>query len=80
MGRVVLVHTLDSIPFAFSENGMIIAGGGSGSGIMKGDAIGRVASAVYSGKDKVKLYNNIEFNVADVGVNHRNVKMEQLIL
>ena len=73
-------NTADMTPNIFREVNLTVISGTSGSGIMKGDAIGRIASAVYSGKDKVKLYNNIEFNVADVGVNHRNVKMEQLIL
>ena len=72
--------TADMTPNIFKELNLTVISGTSGSGIMKGDAIGRVATALFSGKEKAKLYGDMEFNVADVGVNNRNVKMEQLIL
>ncbi|MHB1492479.1 MAG: NAD(P)/FAD-dependent oxidoreductase [Thermoplasmataceae archaeon] len=73
-------NTADMTPNIFKELNLTVISGTSGSGIMKGDAIGRAAAAVFSGKEKAKLYGNVEFQVSDIGVSARKIQMEQLIL
>ena len=34
-------NTLDNLPFVFAENGLVVVGGDSGSGVMKGDSLGQ---------------------------------------
>ncbi|MDA4112251.1 MAG: FAD-binding oxidoreductase, partial [Thaumarchaeota archaeon] len=75
-------NTLDSIPFVFIENGMLVAGGGSGSGIMKGDAMGRLVDAAYRfGEDGVAtLYGNTQYKLAKIGFRSRDVEREEWVL
>ncbi|MEM0137383.1 MAG: FAD-binding oxidoreductase [Thermoplasmata archaeon] len=54
--------------------------GSSGSGIMKADAAGRIASAIISGEEKAKLYGGIEIKVSDLGTRARHVEPEELII
>ena len=42
-------NTIDNLPYVFAENGLVVVGGDSGSGVMKGDSLGRVVDAVYRG-------------------------------
>ncbi len=72
--------TLDAHPYIFSDMNIIVATGTSGSGLMKGDAIGRIVSAIFSGKDKARLYSGTELNPADLGVIARNVPRERFVL
>ncbi len=59
---------------------LYVVTGSSGSGIMKADSAGRMASALFSGREKAKLYGNTEIDVADLGVTNRNVDQEELII
>ena len=54
--------------------------GSSGSGIMKADAAGRLASSLYCDKEKAKLYGGAEIRVADLGITTRRVDQETLII
>jgi glycine/D-amino acid oxidase-like deaminating enzyme len=76
------MNTLDSMPFVFCENGMIVAGGGSGSGIMKGDAMGRIVNAVYQQGEHaiVKLHGEKEYLADKLSFRHRNVEREEWVL
>jgi len=74
------INTLDGQPLIFEENGLIVVGGASGSGIMKADAIGRIAEAVYRGEDYTLLYGEREFKVSDLGIRNRNVEPEKLVI
>jgi FAD-dependent oxidoreductase domain-containing protein 1 len=75
-------NTLDSIPFAFEENGLIVAGGASGSGIMKADALGRIVEALYSsGEDaQATLYGGAKYSVKKLGFKQRSVEREEWVL
>lgn len=72
--------TIDAHPFVFGQMNIIVATGTSGSGLMKGDAIGRIVSAVYSKKEKAVLYNGLEIRAADLGAIERNVPRERFVL
>lgn len=76
------MNTLDSMPFVFEENGMIVAGGGSGSGIMKGDAMGRLVDAVYREGEhaNAKLYGDKDYPVEKLSIKHRDVEREEWVI
>lgn len=73
-------NTIDKVPYVFRSLNMIIATGTSGSGILKGDGIGRSVEAAYSRKGKVKLSNGLEFDTEDLGIRDRRVDPEKIIL
>jgi FAD-dependent oxidoreductase domain-containing protein 1 len=75
-------NTLDSIPFVFTENGLIVAGGGSGSGIMKADAMGRLVDCAYrEGEDgEADLYGGIRYRIKRIGFKSREVEKEEWVL
>ncbi|MFW9923874.1 MAG: NAD(P)/FAD-dependent oxidoreductase [Candidatus Thorarchaeota archaeon] len=54
--------------------------GTSGSGIMKADAIGRIAAGKLVGKEKVSLYDNTIFTVNELSLKKRKVDTEELII
>lgn len=73
-------NTLDSIPFVFTENGMIVAGGGRGSGIMKSDAMGRLVECAYrEGENGEKLNCTVESDTSSkrIGFKSRSVETEE---
>jgi FAD-dependent oxidoreductase domain-containing protein 1 len=76
------MNTLDSMPFVFAQNGIIIAGGGSGSGIMKGDAMGRLVEAMYSrGEDaEAELYGNRKYPIDRLGFKRRRAEREEWVI
>jgi len=74
------VNTLDGQPVVFEENDLIVVGGASGSGIMKADAIGRIAAAAYNGDEYAVLYGDRKFKVSDLGLKNRRVETEKLII
>ena len=74
------INSFDGLPVVFAEEGMIYVGAASGSGIMKCDALGRIAAALYAGEDEAELYGDRSFRVSDLGVRHRNVERETLII
>ncbi len=64
---------------AFSSD-LIVAAGTSGSGIMKADAIGRVAASLALGLDEAELYGGETLKVAWLGYHERLVERELLII
>jgi glycine/D-amino acid oxidase-like deaminating enzyme len=74
------INGFDELPVVAPAPGMIYVGGASGSGIMKCDSIARIAAALYAGREEAELYGGRRFRVADLGVHHRNVERESLIL
>lgn len=75
-------NTLDSIPFVFTEGGLIVAGGGSGSGIMKADAMGRLVSTAYREGDggAAELYGGLRYNLRRIGFKSRSVEREEWVI
>jgi glycine/D-amino acid oxidase-like deaminating enzyme len=74
------INTLDEQPVIFEENDLIVVGGASGSGIMKADAIGRIAAALYDGDEYALFYGNRKFKVSDLGLKQRCVEPEKLVI
>jgi glycine/D-amino acid oxidase-like deaminating enzyme len=74
------INTLDGQPLIFEENGLMVAGGASGSGILKADAIGRITAALYNGEEYASLYGDKKFKVSDLGMKNRNIEPEKLVI
>ncbi|MGQ9537975.1 MAG: NAD(P)/FAD-dependent oxidoreductase [Candidatus Bathycorpusculaceae bacterium] len=72
------INTMDGHPVVFEEKDLIVVGGASGSGIMKADAIGRIAAALYNGEDYAFLYGDRKFRVSDLSIKWRHVEPEKL--
>ena len=62
------------------ENELIVVGGASGSGIMKADAIGRIAATLYSNEVYALLYGDRQFRVSDLSLKNRCVELEKLVI
>jgi FAD-dependent oxidoreductase domain-containing protein 1 len=75
-------NTLDYLPFAFRDEstGIVCVGGDSGSGIMKGDALGRITDAVYRGEKEAELFGGKYYRTSKIGFNTRDVEREEWIL
>ncbi len=74
------INSIDGQPVIFEENGLVVVGGASGSGILKADSIGRIAAAVYEGEEYVLLYGDRKFRVSDLGLKNRSVEPEKLVI
>lgn len=74
------INGFDGIPVVAPAPGMIYVGAASGSGIMKCDALGRIAAALYAGEEEAELYGGRRFRVADLGVRSRRVEREEFII
>ena len=73
-------NTIDGNPYVFKESNLTVVAGASGSGIMKSDAIGRVAAAVHLDERSTELFDGHRMNVADLGIRGRKVAPESLII
>jgi FAD-dependent oxidoreductase domain-containing protein 1 len=74
------INTIDGQPLIFEENGLMVAGGASGSGIMKADAIGRIAAALYKDEEYALLFGDRKFKVSDLSLKNRNIEPEKLVI
>ncbi|MFP3950870.1 MAG: NAD(P)/FAD-dependent oxidoreductase [Candidatus Bathyarchaeia archaeon] len=74
------INSFDGIPLVEKSPGLIYVGAASGSGVMKCDALGRIASALYGGEEYAELYGGAQFKVSDIGIAKRNVEKEGFIL
>ncbi|MDH5448593.1 MAG: FAD-binding oxidoreductase [Candidatus Bathyarchaeota archaeon] len=74
------LNTIDGQPVIFEENDLLVVGSCSGSGNMKGDAIGQIAAALYKGEEYTNLYGDKKFRVSDLGMAKRHVEPEKLII
>ena len=70
-------NTADNLPLAFKTGNLIVAGGDSGSGIMKGDALGRVVAALYRDDDEAQLYGGRGYRASKLGFEKRDVEREE---
>jgi glycine/D-amino acid oxidase-like deaminating enzyme len=73
-------HWPDKNPVVEQVANVVWVGGSSGSGIMKGDALGRVAAAVVTGKDTATLADGRLFRTSDLSLRKRAVDSEGLVI
>jgi FAD-dependent oxidoreductase domain-containing protein 1 len=74
------INTIDGQPLIFEENDLMVVGGASGSGILKADAMGRIATALFNSEEYTLLYGDKKFKVSDLGLKSRNVEPEKLVI
>jgi len=75
-------NTLDNIPYVFEREGLIVVSGDSGSGVMKGDSLGRVVESVYrgGGDAEAELYGGVPFRASKLSFDDRDVEREEWVL
>jgi glycine/D-amino acid oxidase-like deaminating enzyme len=73
-------NTIDSLPFVFREKNLIVVGGDSGSGIMKGDSLGRIVDAVYREEADAMLQGGIPYKASKLSFRERNVEREEWVI
>jgi glycine/D-amino acid oxidase-like deaminating enzyme len=74
------INSLDGAPIIDKIANSLLVAGMSGSGIMKADAIGRVAAAVFRGEEKAELYEGSTLMVSRLGLTDRAIGKEELVL
>jgi glycine/D-amino acid oxidase-like deaminating enzyme len=74
------INSMDLTPIVTPLSGLIYVGAASGSGIMKSDAIGRVAASLYYGEEYAELYGGYLFKVSDLSLPYRNVEKETFVI
>ncbi len=73
-------HWPDMNPVIESVANLTWVSGTSGSGIMKADAVGRIAAAKLRGHDVAVLADGTEFLVSKISLRDRDVEKEELII
>jgi len=74
------VNSLDGTPILEKVANCIVATGMSGSGIMKADAVGRVAAAIFDDKDKADLFGGDSISTSRLGLSERSVGKEKFVI
>ena len=74
------LNSLDGTPIVDKIDNCILATGMSGSGIMKADSIGRLAAAIYDGKNEATLFGDRTISTSRLGLTNRNVGQEQFVI
>ena len=74
--------TMDGLPIIYEpyDSDLVVACGTSGSGIMKADAIGRVAASLALGLEEAELYGGERIPVKWLGVANRISERELLVI
>lgn len=71
------INSMDKQPIVAPTPGMIYVGAATGNGILKSDAIGRTAAALYNGDQEAVLFDGKTLRVSDLGITNRNVGLEK---
>jgi glycine/D-amino acid oxidase-like deaminating enzyme len=73
-------YSPDKIPLVYKECGVIVVNGASGSGIMKADALGRIADALYRGEKEAELYGGKKVSSTMLSIKDRKVEVESVVI
>jgi glycine/D-amino acid oxidase-like deaminating enzyme len=73
-------YSYDAVPYVYKEAGMIFATGDSGSGIMKGDALGRMVDALYRGEKTTILHGGVTIDTDTLSTSNRKVEKEEVLI
>jgi len=74
------MNPIDGQPVIFKVGNIEVVAGTSGSGIMKADSIGRIASALALDMEEAELYGGMKIRVETFGLNRRDIEKERIIL
>jgi FAD-dependent oxidoreductase domain-containing protein 1 len=73
-------YSPDAIPFVFYDCGVLVLTGASGSGIMKSDAMARIADALYRGEAEAALYGGKKIQADILSQKNRKVEVESVVI
>jgi len=73
-------YSPDAIPYVYLENGVLVLNGASGSGIMKADAMARIADALYRGLPEAELYGGKKMLSTTLSQRERKVEVESVVI
>ncbi len=73
------INTIDENPVAFRVMNLVVATGGSGSGVMKADSLGRIAAALALDRGEVELYGGVKVPSTLLGIKERRIEPEMLV-
>ena len=73
-------NTIDGTPYIFKDLNIIVATGTSGSGILKGDAIGRIVEGIYSNRENTTLFGGLKIKTSALSVSKREVDREEFVI
>ena len=73
-------NSLDATPIIQRFGNCILTTGMSGSGIMKADSVGRIASAIFEGKEYATLFGSRQFPTSRLGLTNRMVGKEEFVI
>jgi glycine/D-amino acid oxidase-like deaminating enzyme len=73
-------YSPDAIPFVYYEYGVLVLTGASGSGIMKSDAMARIADALYRGEAEAELYGGKKIQADTLSQKNRKVEVESVVI
>jgi FAD-dependent oxidoreductase domain-containing protein 1 len=59
---------------------VLVVNGASGSGIMKADAMGRIADALYRGEPEAELFGGKNIRSTTLSIKDRDVEIESVII
>ncbi|HYA56505.1 MAG TPA: FAD-binding oxidoreductase [Nitrososphaerales archaeon] len=73
-------NALDYLPFAFRDHNLIVVGGDSGSGMMKGDSLGRIVDSLYRDEEETLLYGEVPYRTSKLSFEKRDVEREEWVI
>jgi glycine/D-amino acid oxidase-like deaminating enzyme len=73
-------NTVDNLPFVFRKHNLIVVGGDSGSGIMKGDSLGRIVDSVYREEADSSLHGGTTYRTSKLSFERRDVEREEWVI
>lgn len=74
------VNSIDATPIITRISNCVLTAGMSGSGIMKADAVGRMAAALFEGKEEAKLFGDQTISTLRLGLTNRAVPTEKFVI
>ncbi|MEN3047665.1 MAG: FAD-binding oxidoreductase [Candidatus Caldarchaeales archaeon] len=73
------INAIDENPIAFRWSNLIVVTGGSGSGVMKYDAMSRVVASLAFGEEEAVLYTGERLPVSWLGIRNRRAEPESFV-
>lgn len=73
-------YSIDALPYVYQQAGVIVVTGASGSGIMKCDALARIADALYRGEPEAQLYGGRTIPTNTLSLTDRHVEVERVLI
>ncbi len=74
-----MINSVDHNPVVFKRSNMVVATGASGSGILKGDAIGRIAAALVYNEPYADLFGGEKIPSDKLEVIGRSLEVEKFV-